>query len=41
MDRGYFAPVNRQWEQGGLNAVARDWRAFFAALQSKYDMLFP
>lgn len=31
MGRGYFAPVNRQWAQGGLNAVARYWRAFFAA----------
>lgn len=29
--RGYFAPVNRQWVQGGLGAVARYWRAFFAA----------
>lgn len=29
--RGYFAPVNRQWMQGGLGAVARYWRAFFAA----------
>jgi len=31
MGRGYFAPVNRQWSQGGLDAVARYWRAFFAA----------
>jgi hypothetical protein len=31
MGRGYFAPVNRQWSEGGLNAVARYWRAFFAA----------
>ncbi|MEY4938367.1 MAG: hypothetical protein RIQ93_102 [Verrucomicrobiota bacterium] len=31
MGRGYFAPVNRQWEQGGLPAIARYWRAFFAA----------
>lgn len=31
MGHGYFAPVNRQWSQGGLNAVARYWRAFFAA----------
>lgn len=31
MGRGYFAPVNRQWAHGGLNAVARYWRAFFAA----------
>ena len=31
MGRGYFAPVNRQWELGGLGAVVRYWRAFFAA----------
>jgi hypothetical protein len=31
LGRGYFAPVNRQWQQGGLPAVARYWRAFFAA----------
>jgi len=31
MGRGYFAPVNRQWQEGGLPAVARYWRAFFAA----------
>lgn len=31
LGRGYFAPVNRQWQKGGLNAVARYWRAFFAA----------
>ena len=31
MGRGYFAPVNQQWSAGGLNAVARYWRAFFAA----------
>ena len=31
MGRGYFAPVNRQWSEGGLSAVARYWRAFFAA----------
>jgi hypothetical protein len=31
MGHGYFAPVNRQWSQGGLGAVARYWRAFFAA----------
>ena len=31
LGRGYFAPVNRQWQQGGLTAVARYWRAFFAA----------
>lgn len=31
MGRGYFAPVNQQWSQGGLKAVAGYWRAFFAA----------
>ena len=31
MGRGYFAPVNRQWRDEGLPAVARYWRAFFAA----------
>jgi hypothetical protein len=31
MGRGYFAPVNKQWSEGGLKAVARYWRAFFAA----------
>lgn len=31
LGRGYFAPVNRQWTQGGLAAVARYWRDFFAA----------
>ena len=31
LGRGYFEPVNRQWRDGGLNAVARYWRAFFAA----------
>ncbi len=31
MGRGYFAPVNQQWAQGGLAAVADYWRAFFAA----------
>ena len=31
MGRGYFDPVNRQWTAGGLGAVARYWRAFFAA----------
>lgn len=31
MGRGYFEPVNRQWQLGGLPAVARYWRAFFAA----------
>jgi 4-hydroxy-tetrahydrodipicolinate synthase len=31
MGRGYFAPVNARWRAGGLPAVARYWRAFFAA----------
>ena len=31
MGRGYFAPVNDTWRVGGLPAVARYWRAFFAA----------
>lgn len=29
--RGYYDIVNRQWMDGGLPAVARYWRAFFAA----------
>lgn len=31
LGREYFAPVNRQWRDGGLPAIARYWRAFFAA----------
>lgn len=31
LGRGYFAPVNQRWRDGGLPAVARYWRAFFAA----------
>lgn len=31
LGRGYFAPVNERWRAGGLPAVARYWRAFFAA----------
>jgi len=31
LGRGYFEPVNRQWREGGLGAVARYWKAFFAA----------
>lgn len=31
MGRGYFAPVNKQWAEGGLGAVARYWKDFFAA----------
>lgn len=27
----YFAPVTKQWEVGGIPAVAAYWRAFFAA----------
>ncbi len=31
LGRDYFAPVNAQWKTGGLPAVARYWREFFAA----------
>ncbi|MSU66678.1 MAG: hypothetical protein EXS38_11380 [Opitutus sp.] len=31
LGRGYFTPVNRRWQEGGLRAVADYWRAFFAA----------
>jgi hypothetical protein len=31
LGREYYAPVNRQWQAGGLPAVAGYWRAFFAA----------
>ena len=31
LGRGYYEPVNRRWREGGLGAVARYWRAFFAA----------
>lgn len=31
LGRGYFAPVNRRWREGGLDAVARYWREFFSA----------
>ncbi|MCB1103525.1 MAG: hypothetical protein KDK74_02245 [Cephaloticoccus sp.] len=31
MGRGYFAPVNVRWRDGGLPAVAHYWRDFFAA----------
>ena len=31
LGREYFAPVNRQWQEGGLPAIARYWRAFFTA----------
>lgn len=31
LGREYYAPVNRQWQAGGLPAVASYWRAFFAA----------
>src|SRR5688500_3306921 len=31
LGRGYYEAVNRRWREGGLDAVARYWRAFFAA----------
>ena len=31
LGRNYFAPVNKQWQEGGLPAVAGYWREFFAA----------
>ena len=31
MGTSYYAPVNTQWEAGGLSAVSAYWRAFFAA----------
>ena len=31
LGRNYYAPVNAQWRAGGLPAIARYWRAFFAA----------
>lgn len=31
LGRDYYAPVNRQWREGGLPAVAAYWQAFFAA----------
>jgi hypothetical protein len=31
MGREYFAVVNRQWQAGGLAAIAEYWRAFFDA----------
>ena len=31
LGRDYYAPANARWRQGGLPAVARYWRAFFAA----------
>ena len=31
LGHGYYAPVNRLWTAGGLPAVARYWRDFFAA----------
>lgn len=31
LGRGYYAPINREWRAGGLAAVARYWREFFAA----------
>jgi hypothetical protein len=31
LGHGYYTPVNQQWREGGLPAVARYWRDFFAA----------
>lgn len=31
LGRGYYAPVSRRWQAGGLPAVAAYWRDFFAA----------
>jgi hypothetical protein len=31
LGREYYAPVNRQWREGGLDSVAAYWRDFFAA----------
>jgi len=31
LGKGYYAPVNKQWQSGGLAAVAQYWRDFFAA----------
>lgn len=31
LGRGYYEPVNANWRQGGLPAVAQYWRDFFAA----------
>lgn len=31
MGSRYYAPVSRQWKQGGLRGVAEYWRAFFKA----------
>lgn len=31
LGRGYYAPINRRWREGGLPVVARYWRDFFAA----------
>ncbi len=31
LGKRYFEPVNAQWREGGLPAVAAYWRAFFAA----------
>jgi hypothetical protein len=31
LGRGYYAPVNQRWREGGLPAIASYWRAFFAA----------
>lgn len=31
LGKHYYAPVNEQWKEGGLTAVAGYWRNFFAA----------
>ncbi len=31
LGKSYYAPVNNQWQSGGLAAVAQYWRDFFAA----------
>lgn len=31
LGKSYYAPVNEQWRDGGLKAVAHYWRDFFAA----------
>lgn len=31
LGRGYYAPVTQRWREGGLDAVAAHWKAFFDA----------
>ena len=31
LGKGYYEPVTRRWQAGGLQAVAAYWQAFFAA----------